>query len=122
MARTTFLAFLLVVLSLMANAQRNLILIIADDRSPDYFGFYGSPLDTVDAPNIRRLLAKGIRSTNLTSNPGCSATHATILTGRYGFRTGVGGIVGGAGGPNEITDVKQSLSILARLVAYDGAV
>ena len=50
MARTTFLAFLLVVLSLTANAQRNLILIIADDRSPDYFGFYDNPLDTVDAP------------------------------------------------------------------------
>ena len=50
MARTTFLAFLLVVLSLTANAQRNTILIIADDRSPDYFGFYGNTLDTVDAP------------------------------------------------------------------------
>ena len=50
MVRTTFLAFLLVVLSLTANAQRNTILIIADDWSPDYFGFYGNTLDTVDAP------------------------------------------------------------------------
>ena len=114
MNRTTFLAFLLVVFSLTANAQRNTILIIADDLSPDYFGFYGNTLDTVNVPNIRRLLAKGIRFTNLTSNPVCSATRSTILTGRYGFRTGVGGIVGGAGGSNEISPTEMTIPKLLR--------
>ena len=114
MKKGLFFAFLLVVFSLTAQAQRNTILIIADDLSPDYFGFYGNTLDTVDVPNIRRLLARGIRFTNLTSNPVCSSTRTTILTGRYSFRTGVGGIVGGAGGSNGIDPTEMSIPRLLR--------
>jgi arylsulfatase A-like enzyme len=100
--------FLLLTLSVTAGAQRNVILIIADDLSTDYFGFYEDHQDTVSAPNIRKLLQKGVRFTNAMSNPVCSATRAGILTGQYSFRTGVGGIVGGMGGSgvlntNEIT-------------------
>ena len=99
---------LLSALSFPSNAQRNVILIIADDLSTDYFGFYEDHQDTVSAPNIRKLLSKGVRFTNAMSNPVCSATRAGILTGQYSFRTGVGGIVGGIGGSgvlniNEIT-------------------
>ena len=85
-------------LTLYSNAQRNVILIIADDIGTDYFGFYEDHLDTVDVPNIRSLLNKGIRFQNAMSNPVCSATRAGILTGRYSFRTGVGNVVGGIGG------------------------
>jgi|688.fasta_scaffold124811_3 arylsulfatase A-like enzyme len=92
-----------------AQAQRNTILIIADDLSPDYLGFYENHVDTVDVPNIRKLLAKGVRFKNLMSNPVCSSTRATILTGRYSFRTGVGGIVGGAGGSNQIDTAEISI-------------
>lgn len=53
-------------------------------------------------PNLRRLLTKSVRFTNAWSNPVCSATRAGILTGRYSFRTGVGGIVGGMGGSNPL--------------------
>ena len=114
MTKGFFLALLLLAFGLMANAQRNTILIIADDLSPDYFGFYGNTLDTVDVPNIRGLLARGIRFTNLTSNPVCSSTRTTILTGRYSFRTGVGGIVGGAGGSNGIDATEMSIPKLLR--------
>ena len=114
MTKGFFLAFFLLAFGLMANAQRNTILIIADDLSPDYFGFYGNTLDTVDVPNIRGLLARGIRFTNLTSNPVCSSTRTTILTGRYSFRTGVGGIVGGAGGSNGIDATEMSIPKLLR--------
>ena len=115
MAKRLILAWLLVAFSLGAHAQRNTILIIADDLSPDYFGFYGNTLDTVAVPNIRSLLARGVRFTNLTSNPVCSSTRTTILTGRYSFRTGVGGIVGGAGGSNEIDVTEMSIPKLLRL-------
>lgn len=102
----TFL--LLVTVSLAAKAQRNVILIIADDLGTDYLGFYEDHQDTAPVPNIRKLLAKGVRFTNAWSNPVCSATRAGILTGQYSFRTGVGGIVGGIGGSgalniNELT-------------------
>jgi arylsulfatase A-like enzyme len=74
------------------------MLIIADDMGTDYLGFYENHQDTVDMPNLRYLVNHGIRFTNATANPVCSATRGSILTGRYGFRTGVGAIIGGVGG------------------------
>ena len=75
------------IFSFMVSAQRNVILIIADDIGTEYFGFYEDYKDTVDVPNIRMLLEKGIRFQNAMSNPVCSSTRAGILTGRYSFRT-----------------------------------
>ncbi len=111
------LSLLVVVFFIMTKvqAQRNTILIIADDLSPDYFGFYENHVDTVDVPNIRKLLAKGVRFKNLMSNPVCSSTRTTILTGRYSFRTGVGGIVGGAGGSNQIDTAEMSIPKLLKI-------
>jgi arylsulfatase B len=110
--------FLLILLSYFllqsTNAQRNTLLIIADDLSSDYFGFYENRVDTVDVPNIRKLLAKGIRFKNLMSNPVCSSTRTTIFTGRYSFRTGVGGIVGGAGGSNSIDTAELTIPRLLK--------
>lgn len=106
--KQSFLLIWLWCLAFAANAQRNVILIIADDLGTDYLGFYEDHQDTAPVPNIRKLLAKGVRFTNAWSNPVCSATRAGALTGRYSFRTGVGGIVGGTGGSgvlniNELT-------------------
>jgi arylsulfatase A-like enzyme len=98
------LTLLFLCISLNANAQRNVILIIADDLGSDYCGFYENHLDTVAMPNVRRLLKKGVRFRNAWSNPLCSPTRAGILTGRYSFRTGVGTAVGGAGSAVLSTD------------------
>ncbi len=92
------LLFCIIITGLTVKAQRNVVLIIADDLSPDFFAFYEGYLDTVAVPNIRALLARGVRFKNATANPVCSSTRSGILTGRYSFRTGVGGIVGGMGG------------------------
>ncbi len=83
--------FLILCLATAAQAQRNVILIIADDLGTDYLGFYEDHKDTAAVPNLRRLLENSVRFTNAWSNPVCSATRAGILTGRYSFRTGVGG-------------------------------
>lgn len=77
------------------HAQRNVILIIADDLGLEYCGFYENHGDTVIMPNVRTLLSKGIRFTQAWSNPLCSPTRSGILTGRYSFRTGVGDAIGG---------------------------
>lgn len=115
MVKKTLYLTSLLVFTLSAKAQRNTILIIADDLSLDYFGFYENHGDTVDVPNIRSLLAKGVRFKNLMSNPVCSSTRTTILTGRYSFRTGVGGIVGGTGGSNQIDTAEMSIPKLLKL-------
>jgi len=76
-------------------AQRNVVLIIADDLGLEYCGFYDTHRDTVIMPNVRSLLNKGVLFTQAWSNPLCSPTRAGILTGRYSFRTGIGEAVGG---------------------------
>ena len=50
-----FITFLLLLIAINATAQRTTILIIADDLSADYFGFFPGYGDTVDVPNIRYL-------------------------------------------------------------------
>lgn len=100
--------------SVVLYAQRNVVLLIADDLGTDYFGFYADHQDTVDVPNIRALLRKGVQFNNAMSNPVCSATRSTILTGRYGFRTGVGNIVGGTGGSNPIDTAEVTIPKLLK--------
>lgn len=82
--------FVLLYIPVPVFAQRNVILIIADDLGTDYLGFYENHVDTIGMPNIRKLLSRGVRFTKAWSNPLCSPTRAGILTGRYSFRTGVG--------------------------------
>ena len=77
--------------------QRNVILIIADDLGSDYCGFNENHLDTAPMPNVRKLLARGVRFKNAWANPVCSPTRAGMLTGRYSFRTGVGDALNGSG-------------------------
>ena len=92
------LTFLLVFTSFyLANAQRNIILIIADDLGSDWCGFQENRVDTVNMPNVRKLLGRGVRFSNAWATPYCSPTRAGILTGRYSFRHGVGTVIGGAG-------------------------
>ncbi len=100
-------AFVICLSIVNVHAQRNVILLIADDVGTDYFGFYESHGDTAAMPNIRNLIKKGVRFTNAISNPVCSPTRAGMLTGQYSFRTGIGDVVFGAQSPsldvNEIT-------------------
>ncbi|MGI9192491.1 MAG: sulfatase-like hydrolase/transferase [Chitinophagaceae bacterium] len=77
------------------QAQQNIILLIADDVSPEYFGFYNTNTDTAKAPNLRALANNSVRFTRVWASPICSPTRAGILTGRYSFRTGVGAVVTG---------------------------
>jgi len=79
------------------NAQRNVVLIIADDLGKDFCDIYPDHgANTVHLTNVRRLLNRGVVFNNAWSNPLCSPTRAGILTGRYIFRTGVGDVVDGS--------------------------
>lgn len=97
MLQKSLLTFWFLLICALGYSQRNVILIIADDLGSDYCGFYENHLDTCKMPNVRRLLARGVRFRNVWSNPLCSPTRAGILTGRYSFRTGVGDAIGGTG-------------------------
>jgi arylsulfatase B len=88
------LTFLLLLTAVcVTTAQRNIVLIIADDLGSNWCGFQENRVDTLNMPNVRKLLSRGVRFSNAWANPVCSPTRAGILTGRYSFRTGVGNVV-----------------------------
>ncbi|NMH89543.1 sulfatase-like hydrolase/transferase [Flavivirga algicola] len=71
------------------NTTPNILLIIADDMGLDATPGYNIGSVKPNMPHLQSLMNSGIKFTNLWSNPTCSPTRATILTGKYGFRTGV---------------------------------
>ena len=67
----------------------NILLIITDDMGVDATPGYDEGTTKPNMPNLQALASNGIRFDNVWSYPVCSPTRATILTGKYGFRTGV---------------------------------
>jgi arylsulfatase A-like enzyme len=74
-----------------AAPLRNVLLVIADDVGADGLSFTAThPAASVPpTPNLAALAARGVNFRQAYANPTCSPTRAAILTGRYGFRTGV---------------------------------
>ncbi len=70
---------------------KNVLLIIADDCGTDPFALYdtGSGHEFAETPTIDGICEGGIRFENAWSAPTCTPTRGSILTGRYGFRTGI---------------------------------
>ncbi len=64
----------------------NIILILGDDVGIGNIGCYGGPLAT---PHLDALAAGGTRFEHCYSSPLCGPSRAMLLTGRYGFRTGM---------------------------------
>jgi len=71
------------------SGKPNILLIIADDMGLD--ATPGYPIGNIkpSMPNLQTLSNSGIRFSNVWSNPVCTPTRGTILTGKYGFRTNV---------------------------------
>lgn len=91
--------FLFLAMISAASAGNNVLLIIADDFGTDSQSLYNTtPGATAPTPNINALAAGGVRFTNAYATPVCSPTRACIITGRHGFRTGVGEVVSVASG------------------------
>jgi arylsulfatase A-like enzyme len=71
------------------TSKPNILLIIADDMGLDATPGYNIGSIKPVMPNIQNLIDKGIRFNNFYSNPTCTPTRSTILTGKYGFRVDV---------------------------------
>ena len=71
-----------------SKRQPNLVFILTDNQGAWTLGCYGNP--DIRTPNIDRLASQGIRFTRaLSSNPVCSPTRATFLTGLIPSQHGV---------------------------------
>lgn len=67
----------------------NILLIIADDLGASKLGSFSGHAPGVRTPHLDRLASEGVRFQSTWANPLCSPTRALLMTGRYGFRTGV---------------------------------
>lgn len=81
-----------------AQSDPNVLLIIADDMGTDASSCYHLGNTQANMPNLERLCYTGLVFDNAYAAPVCSPTRASIMTGRYGFRTGVGSAIPRQGG------------------------
>lgn len=65
----------------------NVIVIMTDDQGFGDLSCHGNPV--IKTPHIDRFAKKGIRMRNFHVSPVCAPTRASLMTGRYNYRTGV---------------------------------
>jgi len=80
-------AFLTSTASRASEARPNVLLIITDDQGYGDLGIHGNP--KIKTPNIDRFARDSVRVKNFYVSPVCAPTRASLLTGRYNYRTGV---------------------------------
>lgn len=74
----------------------NFLILIGDDMGVETLSCYGVGTSAATTPTLDNLCQSGKRFDNFWAQPVCSPTRATLLTGQYGFRTGVGSPASGA--------------------------
>ena len=65
----------------------NVVLVVTDDQGYGDLGAHGNP--RISTPNLDRLARDSVRFRSFYVSPVCSPTRASLLTGRYNYRTGV---------------------------------
>ncbi len=71
-----------------AEAVRpNILMIISDDQGYGDFSCFGNPI--LKTPNLDRLKDQSVYVKTLITAPLCSPTRASVMTGRFSYRTGV---------------------------------
>jgi len=71
------------------STKPNILLIIADDMGLDATPGYNIGSIKPKMSNLESMVSNGVKFENLWSYPTCTPTRSSILTGKYGFRTGV---------------------------------
>ncbi|TXK49357.1 arylsulfatase [Pontibacter qinzhouensis] len=69
------------------NEKPNIVLIMVDDMGYSDLGSYGSEIST---PNLDKLASEGTRFREFYNNSICAPTRASLLTGQYQHKAGVG--------------------------------
>lgn len=71
------------------HSEPNILLIIADDMGIDAAPGYAEGNVKPNMPNYTSLMNSGLKFNNVWSAPTCTPTRATLLTGKYGIKSGV---------------------------------
>ena len=65
--------------------QPNIVLVMTDDQGYGDFGFTGNPV--IETPNLDALAAQSAQVERFYVSPVCTPTRASLMTGRYNYRT-----------------------------------
>ena len=71
----------------MVDTRPNIVLIMTDDQGYGDIGAHGNT--QLRTPNIDQLYGESVRMTQFYVSPVCAPTRASLMTGRYCYRTGV---------------------------------
>nr|WP_121270139.1 arylsulfatase [Pedobacter schmidteae] len=117
------LIFIFAALAIQGQAQQktrkkpNIILILADDLGYSDLGAYGSEINT---PNLDRLAKQGLRLQEFYNNSICAPTRASLLTGQYQHKAGVGYFSNDLGLPAYQGYINQESLTLAEVLKSNG--
>ena len=65
----------------------NIVLVMTDDQGWAQVGSHGN--ESIATPNLDRLAGQSVEFTRFYVSPVCAPTRASLMTGRYNYRTGV---------------------------------
>ncbi len=92
----------------------NILLMVADDLGYSDLGCYGGE---IDSPNLNQLAAGGMRLTRFYNTGRCCPSRASILTGQYPHRVGLGHMTQDIGRPGYRGKVSDDAITIAQLLA-----
>lgn len=71
--------------AIAADSRPNVILIMSDDQGYGDIGYHGNKI--IQTPNLDRMAEQSVRLSRFYVSPVCTPTRASLMTGRYNFRT-----------------------------------
>lgn len=71
------------------ESSPNILLIIADDLGKDAISGFSEGIIKPNTPNIDNIRNSGLSFTNFWTNATCTPTRSSIITGKYGYHSGV---------------------------------
>ena len=116
-SRQVVLIVCLALLASCADDPPNILLIVADDLGFSDPGCYGGEIAT---PNLDEMAEKGVRLTRFYSTGRCCPSRASILTGLYPHRTGLGHMVKDLGRPGYRGRISDDAVTIAELLQNAG--
>jgi len=76
-------------MNLPETGTPNILLIIADDLGKDAINGFSEGSIKPQTPHLDSVRNAGMSFSNFWTNPTCTPTRSSIITGKYGYRTGV---------------------------------
>ena len=104
-------------LAIPQQGRPNVLLIVADDLGYSDLGCFGGEIDT---PNLNALATDGLRFSQFYSTARCCPSRASILTGQYSHRVGIGHMVTDLGQPGYKGRLSENAATIAEVLKPSG--